>query len=147
MFDAKFSSNDIKKRYSWQAVKKLSEKDNDKPDYTIIKDYIRKHELFKATYKSAMTENLDKGLQIKAQDEIVGKDALTSPSVSTADLVEKFNQLNSDFSSWINKINGVLTVKQKKAYLKAKKGCGQLRRFKINHYNFNPPWLHPRNSA
>uniref|UniRef100_U9TR21 Uncharacterized protein n=1 Tax=Rhizophagus irregularis (strain DAOM 181602 / DAOM 197198 / MUCL 43194) TaxID=747089 RepID=U9TR21_RHIID len=71
MFDAKISSSDIKKRYSWQAVKKLSAKDIGKHNYMIRKDYIREYGV---TYQSAMTGDLGNGLQIKTQDEIIGKD-------------------------------------------------------------------------
>ncbi|PKY34094.1 hypothetical protein RhiirB3_453508 [Rhizophagus irregularis] len=110
-------------------------------DYTIIKDHIRKYgghfakiikinkvkyilmyfkneqDLFKATYDSVMNEDLGKGLQIKRQDEIIGKDgneeqfvdASTSPKVSTVpsnEVVKKFNQLNLKFSNHINMISG-----------------------------------------
>uniref|UniRef100_U9U557 Uncharacterized protein n=1 Tax=Rhizophagus irregularis (strain DAOM 181602 / DAOM 197198 / MUCL 43194) TaxID=747089 RepID=U9U557_RHIID len=112
MFDTKISSRNIKKRYSYQAVKKLNDQENEKNEYTIIKDCIKKYdghrhfakiikintvkyilmyfndeqELFKATYDSAMNKDLN---------------ALTSKEV-----VDKFNQLNSDFSNRIENISG-----------------------------------------
>jgi hypothetical protein len=143
---------------------KLNDQENEMKDYTIIKDHIREYGdhfakiikiskvkyiimyfnneqdlLFKATYDS---EDLGKGLQIKAQDEIIGKDgsfkkpgyrmtsniiahppsedeqfedAVMSPTVSTVsnnEVVEKFSQLNSDFSNRINEIK-VNTIKGK----------------------------------
>lgn len=76
----------------------MIELENEMNDYTIIKDHIWKYgghfakiikinkvkyiimyfnneqDLFKATYDSVMNEDLGKGLQIKGQDEIIGKD-------------------------------------------------------------------------
>jgi hypothetical protein len=36
IFSGKISSRDIKKRYSWQAVKKLSDQEHEIKEYTII---------------------------------------------------------------------------------------------------------------
>ncbi|PKY26862.1 hypothetical protein RhiirB3_442333 [Rhizophagus irregularis] len=108
MFDTKISSRNIKKRYSYQAVKKLNDQENEKNEYTIIKDCIKKYdghrhfakiikintvkyilmyfnneqELFKATYDSAMNKDLSKGLQIKKQNELIGKDGFQKAEIS-----------------------------------------------------------------
>ncbi|GBC41379.1 uncharacterized protein OCT59_001627 [Rhizophagus irregularis] len=52
---------DIKQRYSWQAVKKLDDKENLEAEVNIVKG-------------STMEEDMGKGLQMKGQDEIIGKD-------------------------------------------------------------------------
>ncbi|RGB37224.1 hypothetical protein C1646_757179 [Rhizophagus diaphanus] len=99
MFDAKFELKDIKRRYNWQAVKILDEKERAEAEFTIIKNYIvqyRGHfakiikmnkvkyiliyfnnekDLLIAVYSSTMDEDLGKGLQMKGKDEIIGKDS------------------------------------------------------------------------
>ncbi|PKY37722.1 hypothetical protein RhiirA4_450620 [Rhizophagus irregularis] len=40
MFDAKLDAEKIRKRYSWQAYKKLGEKDKKSTDYEIVKKFI-----------------------------------------------------------------------------------------------------------
>ncbi|CAB4431328.1 unnamed protein product [Rhizophagus irregularis] len=96
MFDAKLDASAIKRRYEWQAYKKLDKEELDQKDEKIIKDYnaalgghfakvikINKikyilmyfnneNDLLKAIYRSTMEEDLGKGLKIKLQDELIG---------------------------------------------------------------------------
>ncbi|PKK78108.1 hypothetical protein RhiirC2_770579 [Rhizophagus irregularis] len=129
MFDTKISSRNIKKRYSYQAVKKLNDQENEKNEYTIIKDCIKKYdghrhfakiikintvkyilmyfnneqELFKATYDSAMNKDLSKGLQIKKQIELIGKDGFQKAEISK----DTYKQRTDSFGgNRIEKISG-----------------------------------------
>ncbi|PKB98199.1 hypothetical protein RhiirA5_430557 [Rhizophagus irregularis] len=135
MFDTKISSRNIKKRYSYQAVKKLNDQENEKNEYTIIKDCIKKYdghrhfakiikintvkyilmyfnneqELFKATYDSAMNKDLSKGLQIKKQNELIGKDGFQKAEISKdtyKQRTDSFGGLTIYFSNRIEKISG-----------------------------------------
>ncbi|RGB29988.1 hypothetical protein C1646_765927 [Rhizophagus diaphanus] len=69
MFDA--TINLIKKRCSWQAVKTLDDKEIGEQDFIWLKNILKDTE---AIYKSTMEEEIGKGLQMKGQDEIIGKD-------------------------------------------------------------------------
>uniref|UniRef100_U9U651 Uncharacterized protein n=1 Tax=Rhizophagus irregularis (strain DAOM 181602 / DAOM 197198 / MUCL 43194) TaxID=747089 RepID=U9U651_RHIID len=97
MFDAELNATEIKKRYEWQAYKKLNE-ESMKKEHEIIRDYNKnlgghfakiikinkikyiliyfnnESDLLKAIYRSTMEEDLGKGLQIKSQDELIGKE-------------------------------------------------------------------------
>ncbi|PKC04230.1 hypothetical protein RhiirA5_422543 [Rhizophagus irregularis] len=71
MFDATLAAKDIKLlRYSWQVVKKLEESEVSKEDCLLIKEYIG---IYKAIYQSTMEDEMGKGLQIKGQNEIIGR--------------------------------------------------------------------------
>jgi hypothetical protein len=99
MFDAKLSATAIKKRYEWQAYKKLDDTENKKTEHVLLKLYNLKYgghfskvikvnknkyilmyfnnesDLLKVIYKSTMDEEvIGKGLQIKAQDELIGEE-------------------------------------------------------------------------
>ncbi|RGB28122.1 hypothetical protein C1646_673465 [Rhizophagus diaphanus] len=98
MFNTKIDAKKIKEKYAWQAYRKLDEKDNEKNDFIIVKEYIKNHgghfakiikinkikyiliyfnnenDLLQAIYKSTMEENLGKELQMKGQDVLIGKD-------------------------------------------------------------------------
>ncbi|PKC12349.1 hypothetical protein RhiirA5_410921 [Rhizophagus irregularis] len=98
MFDAKLDSSVIKRRYGWQAYRKLDKEEIEKKDDEIIKDYNKtfgghfaklirinkikyiliyfnnENDLMKAIYKSTMEEDLGKGLKIKLQDELIGEE-------------------------------------------------------------------------
>ncbi|PKY55033.1 hypothetical protein RhiirA4_474229 [Rhizophagus irregularis] len=98
MFDAKLTASDIKKRYEWQAYRKLNEEENKNKDYDVLKTnklkygghfskiikvnkikYIlmlfnNENDLLKAIYKSTMDESLGEGLKIKSQDELIGEE-------------------------------------------------------------------------
>ncbi|CAB4417780.1 unnamed protein product [Rhizophagus irregularis] len=95
MFDAKLDSSVIKRRYGWQAYRKLDKEEIEKKDDEIIKNlrwsfcqilikinkikYIliyfnNENDLMKAIYKSTMEEDLGKGLKIKLQDELIGEE-------------------------------------------------------------------------
>ncbi|RGB37892.1 hypothetical protein C1646_756312 [Rhizophagus diaphanus] len=93
MLDATIAAKDIKQRYSYQAIKKLNEKEND-------------DDLLKAIYKSTMEEDMGKDEQFI--------DAPTSPKLSAALIStvprskeehENYNKLNGEFSERIEKIN------------------------------------------
>lgn len=97
MFDATLAEKDIKLRYSWQVVKKLEESEVSKEDCLLIKEYIgiykghfvkiikvnkikyilmyfnNGRDLLKAIYQSTMEDEMGKGLQIKGQNEIIGR--------------------------------------------------------------------------
>uniref|UniRef100_U9TQF4 Uncharacterized protein n=4 Tax=Rhizophagus irregularis TaxID=588596 RepID=U9TQF4_RHIID len=66
----------IKRRYEWQAYKKLNKEESEKRDYEVIKEYnkVLGGHFVKAIYKSTMDDDLGKGLQMKSQDELIGKD-------------------------------------------------------------------------
>uniref|UniRef100_U9UXW9 Uncharacterized protein n=1 Tax=Rhizophagus irregularis (strain DAOM 181602 / DAOM 197198 / MUCL 43194) TaxID=747089 RepID=U9UXW9_RHIID len=73
MFDATLAAKDIKLlRYSWQVVKKLEESEVSKEDCLLIKEYIG---IYKGhfRYQSTMEDEMGKGLQIKGQNEIIGR--------------------------------------------------------------------------
>ncbi|EXX74303.1 hypothetical protein RirG_052380 [Rhizophagus irregularis DAOM 197198w] len=78
----------IKEKYAWQAFRKLDEKENGKNDFILVKEYIKnmikyiliyfnnENDLLQAIYKSTMEEDLGIGLQMKGQDELIGKDGV-----------------------------------------------------------------------
>lgn len=90
MFDAKLTATTIKKRYEWQAYRKLNKEEFAKREDDIIKKlnmeygghfakvikinkikYILICDLLKAIYQSTMEEEkLGDWLQIKSQDEL-----------------------------------------------------------------------------
>jgi hypothetical protein len=97
MFDAKMTPADIKKRYEWQAYKRYNELPGT-PEYTALKTmntqygghfskiikinkikyvliyFNNEKDLLKAIYKSTMEEtNMENGLKIKSQDELIGE--------------------------------------------------------------------------
>ncbi|PKK56496.1 hypothetical protein RhiirC2_799883 [Rhizophagus irregularis] len=76
MFDAKLRASAIKRRYEWQVYKKLNKEESEKRDYEVIKEYnkVLGGHFVKAIYKSTMDDDLGKGLQMKSQDELIGKD-------------------------------------------------------------------------
>lgn len=41
MFDTKLDAGQIKKRYSWQAYKKLDEKDKKRTEYEVVKKFVK----------------------------------------------------------------------------------------------------------
>ncbi|CAB4409352.1 unnamed protein product [Rhizophagus irregularis] len=97
MFDAKLDASAIKKRYEWQAYRKLDSKETELKEHEIIKKYNAKfgghfakvikinkinyiliyfnneNDLLKAIYNSTMEEDdINRGLKIKSQDELIG---------------------------------------------------------------------------
>jgi hypothetical protein len=93
MFDDKLLSNEIRRQFSWQAVKKISE-DNEQLDHEIIKDTIKNYggffakiiklnkkkyilvyfnnekDMMKAIYDSTINEKMGESLQL---DELIDK--------------------------------------------------------------------------
>jgi hypothetical protein len=97
MFDAKLDASAIKKRYEWQAYRKLDSKETELKEHEIIKKYNAKfgrhfakvikinkinyiliyfnneNDLLKEIYNSTMEEDdINRGLKIKSQDELIG---------------------------------------------------------------------------
>ncbi|GBC46816.2 hypothetical protein GLOIN_2v1666204 [Rhizophagus irregularis DAOM 181602=DAOM 197198] len=72
IFIIKGGSNITIKKYSWQVVKKLEESEVSKEDCLLIKEYIG---IYKGhfRYQSTMEDEMGKGLQIKGQNEIIGR--------------------------------------------------------------------------
>ncbi|PKY52258.1 hypothetical protein RhiirA4_469775 [Rhizophagus irregularis] len=121
MFDAKLDATAIKKRYEWQAFKKLEDQSNVK-EYAILKLYNLKYgghfskiikinkikyiliyfnnesDFLKAIYKSTMEEDVGKGLQMKGQDELIDENG------TTLEEHEELDNLNNNFKERLEKI-------------------------------------------
>ncbi|PKC03602.1 hypothetical protein RhiirA5_423513 [Rhizophagus irregularis] len=108
MFDAKLSAEKIKKRYFWQAYKKLDEKDEKSTDYEVVKKFIGIDTL-KAIYKSTMDEEMGNGLQLKSQDDLIGSNRVYKQRTGINKLKskeehEELDNLNNNFSSRLEEI-------------------------------------------
>ncbi|PKY49415.1 hypothetical protein RhiirA4_465395 [Rhizophagus irregularis] len=88
MFDAKLSATDIKKRYEWQAYKKLNKEECEEREDKIEKFII-----------SNMAGSLGDGLKIKNQDELIGEEG------TTLEEHEELDNLNKNFSKNLEEIN------------------------------------------
>ncbi|POG67739.1 hypothetical protein GLOIN_2v1779119 [Rhizophagus irregularis DAOM 181602=DAOM 197198] len=59
MFDTKLDAGQIKKRYSWQAYKKLDEKDKKRTEYEVVKKFVKTYgDNLEAIYRSTMDEDM-----------------------------------------------------------------------------------------
>ncbi|PKY57462.1 hypothetical protein RhiirA4_478540 [Rhizophagus irregularis] len=136
MFDSDLSPQELRNRYGWQACKKISIESNattvellkkilrnmkdvseviriNKIRYILI--YFNNENEINAIYKSGMEDDMGLGIQLKSQDELIGKDdeqffdttdSLTDPKESFNDKIENFNKLNEVISGRINEISG-----------------------------------------
>ncbi|PKY56072.1 hypothetical protein RhiirA4_549063 [Rhizophagus irregularis] len=81
MFDAKLDASAIKKRYEWQAYRKLDKEELDKKDEEIIKDYnaaLSGH-FAKVIKINKIRYILMESLKIKLQDELIGDNGTYKP--------------------------------------------------------------------
>ncbi|PKC02625.1 hypothetical protein RhiirA5_424985 [Rhizophagus irregularis] len=100
MFDVKMSATDIKKRYEWQAYKKIPKVYLEKKDFEVTKafnlkfgghfsNYIKinkikyiliyfnnENDTLNTIYKSNMEDNIGEGFKLKSQDELIGENGM-----------------------------------------------------------------------
>ncbi|PKK66414.1 hypothetical protein RhiirC2_784821 [Rhizophagus irregularis] len=123
MFDAKLDASAIKKRYEWQAYRKLDSKETELKEHEIIKKYNAKFggHFAKAIYNSTMEEDdINRGLKIKSQDELIGDEGTDAKSdiLSTIPRTEEehaeLDALNNNFSNRLNEITKISDLPKKK---------------------------------
>ncbi|PKY43769.1 hypothetical protein RhiirA4_457852 [Rhizophagus irregularis] len=133
MFDAKLSASAIKRRYEWQAYKKLNKEESEKRDYEVIKEYnkVLGGHFSKAIYRSTMDDDLGKGLQMKSQDELIDRfkvptqtkrkdefvDAQSDPISTiprTEEEHEELDSLNNNFSNRLDEVNKIPSLPNEK---------------------------------
>ncbi|PKY58618.1 hypothetical protein RhiirA4_480687 [Rhizophagus irregularis] len=138
MFDAKLDASAIKKRYEWQAYRKLDSKETELKEHEIIKKYNAKfgghfakvikinkinyiliyfnneNDLLKAIYNSTMEEDdINRGLKIKSQDEDAKSDILSAIPRTEEEHAE-LDALNNNFSNRLNEITKISDLPKKK---------------------------------
>ncbi|PKC59195.1 hypothetical protein RhiirA1_469804 [Rhizophagus irregularis] len=116
MFDAKLDASAIKKRYEWQAYRKLDSKETELKEHEIIKKYNAKFggHFAKAIYNSTMEEDdINRGLKIKSQDEDAKSDILSTIPRTEEEHAE-LDALNNNFSNRLNEITKISDLPKKK---------------------------------
>ncbi|PKY34230.1 hypothetical protein RhiirB3_453751 [Rhizophagus irregularis] len=141
MFDAKLDAEKIRKSYSWQAYKKLGEKDEKSTDYEIVKNFIGQYDghfakvikIFKikyiliyfnnerdtleAIYRSTMDEDMEylaTAATSKCDNFVDAQSSPLSTIPRSKEEHEELDNLNSNFTSRLEEI----TVNKGKASVK-----------------------------
>ncbi|CAB4412282.1 unnamed protein product [Rhizophagus irregularis] len=78
MFDVKLDASAIKRRYEWQAYKKLDKGDLEKVDHEI--NIMQNTAIYNSTMKE---DKIGDGLKIKLQDELIGEEGTYKKKVGS----------------------------------------------------------------
>ncbi|PKK55509.1 hypothetical protein RhiirC2_802219 [Rhizophagus irregularis] len=141
MFDAKLDAEKIRKSYSWQAYKKLGEKDKKSTDYEIVKNVIGQYDghfakvikIFKikciliyfnnerdtleAIYRSTMDEDMEYLATAATSKGDNFVDAQSSPLFTIPRSKEEHEELDNLNSNFTSRLEGI-TVNKGKASVK-----------------------------